>query len=103
MLKILQKIDKKLDNNNNNNNNNNNKRGCDNEGKHAWKKPRREGQCYVVGKRMRWDIIKYCYSHGACAHPSGSCPNPRKGHKKSATFKNKMGGSLDFCQFVKDE
>ena len=95
MLEILQKIDKKLDNAKFNP-----KRPRNERDPLKRKKPRREGQCYVVGFKKRCDISKYCHSHGACAHSSATCNQPKVGHKKSATFKNKMGGCTDFCQFV---
>ena len=95
MLEILQKIDKKLDNTKFNP-----KRPRSEWDPLKRKKPQREGQCYVVGFKKRWDISKYCHSHGACAHLSATCNQPKVGHKKSATFKNKMGGCTDFCQFV---
>ena len=41
---------------------------------------------------------KYCWSHGACAHESKDCKSPRRGHKRNATFENKMNGSTEFCQ-----
>ena len=44
----------------------------------------------------------YCWSHGACAHESKDCNKPRPGHKKEATFSNKMGGSVRFCQPATD-
>ena len=48
--------------------------------------------------RFRKDITKYCWTHGACNHNGGDCEFPATGHKDSATFSNKMGGSLAFCQ-----
>jgi hypothetical protein len=97
MLKILQKIDKKLDYNHNN------KRPRDDRDAGGRKKRRKnEGQCWVVGFTKRWNISKYCHTHGACSHSSDKCQQPKIGHKKTATFKNKLGGSTAFCQFVKD-
>ena len=40
---------------------------------------------------------KYCWKHGSCAHNSANCNDEAEGHKKEATFENKMGGSKDFC------
>ena len=48
--------------------------------------------------RFRKDITKYCWTHGACNHNGGDCEFPATGHKNNATFSNKMGGSLAFCQ-----
>ena len=41
---------------------------------------------------------KYCWSHGACAHESHECKSPKPGHKKEATFDNKMGGDESYCK-----
>ena len=41
---------------------------------------------------------KYCWSHGACAHDSADCKSPKPGHKKEATFENKMGGDESYCK-----
>lgn len=35
----------------------------------------------------------YCWSHGACKHSSADCQTPAEGHKREATFENKLGGS----------
>ena len=43
------------------------------------------------------NISKYCWSHGACAHPSAECKAKRPGHIDSATFENKQGGSTAYC------
>ena len=40
----------------------------------------------------------YCWSHGACAHPSNQCYSKRPGHQDNATFENKIGGSTVYCQ-----
>ena len=53
---------------------------------------------YQDGNRFRDHVDKYCWTHGACGHPSSDCSRPTQGHKKNATFKNKMGGSQAFCQ-----
>jgi hypothetical protein len=39
----------------------------------------------------------YCWSHGACAHPSVQCNNQLPGHQTSATFANMQGGSTSGC------
>jgi hypothetical protein len=39
----------------------------------------------------------YCWSHGACAHPSSQCNNPLPGHQTSATFANMQGGNTSNC------
>ena len=48
--------------------------------------------------RKRRNISKYCWSHGACAHTSRECKNKRSGHKENATFSNKLGGNMRFCE-----
>lgn len=53
---------------------------------------------YRDGPRTRNQVNKYCWTHGACSHTSAECTRPGKGHQKKATFKNKMNGSLSFCQ-----
>jgi hypothetical protein len=40
---------------------------------------------------------KYCWSHGACSHTSSTCNNKIDGHKDEATFDNKLGGSIYYC------
>ena len=40
---------------------------------------------------------KYCWTHGACAHNGTECNNPKEGHKKDATFANRMDGSTKDC------
>ena len=40
---------------------------------------------------------KYCWTHGGCAHESKDCTRKAPGHKDSATFANKQGGSIGFC------
>jgi hypothetical protein len=40
----------------------------------------------------------YCWTHGAGAHPSPDCRTPTQGHQIGATFENKMGGSMRYCQ-----
>lgn len=47
--------------------------------------------------RRRNNISKYCCTHGACAHDSRSCNNKKDGHVDTATFRNKRGGSVKFC------
>ena len=39
----------------------------------------------------------YCWSHGACAHPSSQCNHQLPGHQSSATFANMQGGSTTNC------
>ena len=40
---------------------------------------------------------QYCWTHGACAHPSPSCNTKAQGHQDTANFKNRMGGSNAYC------
>jgi hypothetical protein len=40
---------------------------------------------------------KYCWTHGACAHSGSECNHPKEGHKKEATFANRMAGSTKDC------
>jgi hypothetical protein len=39
----------------------------------------------------------YCWSHGACAHPSSACNHQLPGHQPGATFANMQGGSTTNC------
>ena len=39
----------------------------------------------------------YCWSHGACAHPSSQYNNPLPGQQTSATFANMQGGNTSNC------
>ena len=47
-------------------------------------------------------VSKYCWTHGACAHSGKDCNTPKEGHKKEATFENRMGGSNYFCKVAAD-
>ena len=49
-------------------------------------------------QRRTIDRSKYCWTHGAWNHDSKDCFKPKEGHKKEATFENKMGGSTKKCQ-----
>ena len=49
-------------------------------------------------KRVRYNITKYCYSHGVCGHESKEYKYKKDGHKNNATFTHKIGGSTEFCQ-----
>ena len=40
---------------------------------------------------------KYCWTHGACAHNGSECNYPKDGHKKEATFANRLDGSTKDC------
>ena len=50
------------------------------------------------GGKLRTNISKYCWTHGACAHSSNACPNTARGHQNDATFQDKKGGSLARCE-----
>lgn len=39
-------------------------------------------------------VHSYCWTHGACSHNGHQCRNPAVGHQKTATFENKMNGSI---------
>ncbi len=60
-----------------------------------------EGKKYYEGGTFRRHLDHYCWSHGACNHPSSECSKPLKGHKKEATFDNMMNGSYAFCRYRK--
>ena len=45
-------------------------------------------------RKPRLDTSKYCWSCGAWNHFSRDCRNKQSGHQDSATFKNRMGGSI---------
>ena len=38
--------------------------------------------------------IFYCWTHGTCLHSGDRCNNKAPGHQTTATFKNRMGGSI---------
>ena len=42
----------------------------------------------------------YCWTHGACAHPSSRCNTPADGHISSATFDNMQNGSKNGCYWL---
>ena len=41
---------------------------------------------------------QYCWTHGACSHPSQTCNAKAQSHQDKATFANKMGGSKAYCE-----
>ena len=53
---------------------------------------------HSTGNYTRQNTSKYCHTHGACSHKSSDCKKKKDGHKDSATFSNKMGGSTKFCR-----
>ena len=52
--------------------------------------------------QIRTNISFYCWSHGACTHPSPECKSKKPGHQDAATFDNKMGGSTAYCQVINE-
>ena len=44
-------------------------------------------------KKRKWNQMKYCWTHGACNHMSPECRSKADGHKDSATFQDRKGGS----------
>ena len=50
------------------------------------------------GGKFRKNISKYCWTHRACVYSSSDCPDRAKGHKTTATFQDKMDGSLARCK-----
>jgi hypothetical protein len=51
---------------------------------------------HIQGYNEKGYPISYCWSCGITGnlnHSSGTCNTPRDGHRKEATFKNKMGGT----------
>ena len=40
---------------------------------------------------------QYCWTHGGCQHLGKDCTRKARGHIDDATFEDKKGGSLDFC------
>ena len=51
----------------------------------------------------RFDTNTYCWSHGFDLHPhhcSKTCRHKKPGHQDEATYKNMMGGSQQYCQFI---
>lgn len=113
ILRLLKKMDNKdsqtkckrdndnNDSNKNNNNNGNNNNYCNNN---------KNNDCHNnycnnnnnddrhQQKRTRYDTTHYCHTHGACGHEGKHCKKRGNGHKDEATFKNRMGASIDFCQ-----
>ena len=61
------------------------------------KKPDGEKKTYT-----RNDVTCYCWTHGSCLHKGADCKRKREGHKKEATFINKMGGSTYYCAATTD-
>ena len=48
-------------------------------------------------------VTDYCWTHGACAHPSHLCRNKKPGHRDDATFENKFDGSTYYCRVAEEE
>ena len=40
---------------------------------------------------------RYCWTHGACNHPSNQCRRKAPDHRDEATMENRLGGSNAFC------
>ena len=49
-------------------------------------------------RHQRAKVIKYRWSHGACAHARRDCTRKRQGYKDDVIFTNKMSGSMYYCQ-----
>ena len=79
-LKILQKIDKKLD---------------DQTTTPSKSQKRKRGTRRVLDH--------YCWTHGAGNHKSCDCRFKKDGHKDTATIDNRMGGSNAFCRQARSE
>ena len=48
----------------------------------------------ALGSKSQPTRLKYCWTHGGnFSHHSGECKKPADGHKKEATWKNRMEGS----------
>ena len=89
ILKLLQKLDNKLDATNNGNNT----------------KPGSVTSSITNGsdsgearRKRRTDFRFYCSSCGACGHKSKDCRNKGPGHQDKATFENRMNGSKAYCR-----
>jgi hypothetical protein len=48
-------------------------------------------------RQNREHVIRYCHTHGSCAHLGTACRARRTGHIESATFDNRQGGSNMGC------
>ena len=48
-------------------------------------------------------VNHYCWTHGACGHPSNKCRNKKPGHQDNATFENRMNGSTYYCRIAADQ
>ena len=91
MLEVLQLL-KELKNDNSRKQKNSGQQNSDNQKKQGYQDQN------TSNKQTRFNISKYCYSHGACSHSSDNCKAKKQGHKDTVTFNKKMGGSTDFCQ-----
>ena len=85
MLRILKELSRTIKKNQGNNHN--------------------EGQGYRhktpnEGGKLRTNISKYCWTHGACTFSSADCPIRlrAKGYKTQASFQDKMNSSLARCE-----
>ena len=54
-------------------------------------------------KNFKRKVDHYCWTHGACGHPSNKCRNKKPGHQDNATLDNKMGGSTYYCRIATDQ
>ena len=57
---------------------------------------RRGGRKRNPGRRFDF-YNRYCWSCGGCDHWGRNCTSKKTGHQDSATFRNKLGGSVDNC------
>ena len=79
MLQILERIDRKLDD----------------------RTPSSRAPSSAASpKRKRRVMEHYCWTHGAGNHKSSDCRNKKEGHKDSASFSNRMGGSKSYCKLA---
>ena len=48
--------------------------------------------------RIRRNISKYCWTHGACSHWGKDCRNKKPGHSDDATFNDRKGDSTAYIR-----
>lgn len=93
MLQLLQQMHQQIENLSTNNTSNN--RRTTGRNTNIGRGNRGRGNSNFRGRR---NVTHYCWTHGACSHPSNQCNNKASGHQDDANFTDKKGGSTYYCE-----
>jgi hypothetical protein len=103
MMTQMQEMMLKLMQSNNNNNTSNNGYHTNNNNNYSNRTGRGRGRGRGRGNdrsNSRKQTRGYCWTHGACAHPSNRCNTPAEGHQALATFEHMLNGSKNGCYWL---